>query len=140
MPDRDKAIKQILKIWSTRTGVSSDIISKLAQIYFEKEAMEHLFYLTSGLESMVLGEDQIIGQVRKAFLAARKRGSTGQVLDRVFMKAINIGKRVRTQTKINEGSVSVSSAAVDLASSELGDLKSKKSLNYWRWRSRNTCS
>ena len=128
VPDRDTAIKQILKIWSTRTGVSSDIISKLAQIYCEKEAMEHLFYLTSGLESMVLGEDQIIGQVRKAFLAARKRGSTGQVLDRVFMKAINIGKRVRTQTKINEGSVSISSAAVDLASKELGDLKSKKVL------------
>jgi glutamyl-tRNA reductase len=126
--DQDKSIKQLLKIWSTRTGISSDIISRLAQLYREKEAVEHLFYLTSGLESMVLGEDQIIGQVRKAFLAARKRGSTGQVLDRVFMKAINIGKRVRTETKINEGSVSISSAAVDLASSELGDLKFIKAL------------
>jgi len=77
---------------------------------------------------MVLGEDQIIGQVRKTFLEARKRGTTGQVLNKVFMKAINVGKRVRTETKINKGSVSISSAAVDLASSELGDLKSKKVL------------
>jgi glutamyl-tRNA reductase len=128
VPDRDKAISEILKIWSTRTGVSSDIISKLATPFYEKEAMEHLFYLTSGLESMVIGEDQIIGQVRKAFLEARTRGSTGQLLNRVFMKALNIGKQVRTKTKINEGSVSISSAAVDLASSELGDLKSKKVL------------
>ena len=128
VPNRDMAIKQILKIWSTNTGVSSDIISKLAQIFCEKEAMRHLFNLTSGLESMVLGEDQIIGQIRKGFLAAKKSGSTGQVLDRLFLKAINIGKRVRTQTKINEGSVSLSSAAIDLASKEIGDLKSKKVL------------
>jgi glutamyl-tRNA reductase len=128
VPDRDKAISEILKIWSTKTGVSSDIISKLATPFYEKEAMEHLFYLTSGLESMVIGEDQIIGQVRKTFLEARKRGTTGQVLNKVFMKAINVGKRVRTETKINKGSVSISSAAVDLASSELGDLKSKKVL------------
>jgi glutamyl-tRNA reductase len=126
--DGDKAINEMLKIWSTKTGVSSDIISKLATPFYEKEAIEHLFYLTAGLESMVLGEDQIIGQVRKTFLEARKRGTTGQVLDRVFMKAINVGKRVRTETKINEGSVSISSAAVDLASSELGDLNSKKVL------------
>lgn len=128
VPDRDTAIKQILKIWSTMTGVSSDVIFKLTQTYCEKEAMEHLFYLTSGLESMVLGEDQIIGQVRKAFLAAIKCGSTGQVLQRVFKKAINVGRRVRTKTEINKGSVSISSAAVDLASSELCDLKFKKVL------------
>jgi glutamyl-tRNA reductase len=95
---------------------------------YEKEAMKHLFFLTSGLDSMVIGEDQIIGQVRKSFLEARAWGSTGQMLDRVFMKALNIGRQVRTKTKINEGSVSISSAAVDLASSELGDLKSKKVL------------
>jgi glutamyl-tRNA reductase len=100
----------------------------LATPFYEKEAMEHLFYLTSGLESMVLGEDQIIGQVRKTFLEARKRGTTGQVLNKVFMKAMNVGKRVRTETKVNKGSVSISSAAVDLASSELGDLNSKKVL------------
>jgi glutamyl-tRNA reductase len=126
--DRDEAAKQILKLWSIKTGVSSDIITKLARLYFEKEAMEHLFFLACGLQSMVLGEDQILGQVRAAFSAARKHGTTGQLLDRVFMKAINVGKRVRTETRINEGSVSISSAAVALAASELGDLTSKKVL------------
>ena len=140
LADRDQAIKKILKIWSTRTGVSSDIVAKLAQLYYEKEAMEHLFYLTSGLESMVLGEDQILGQVRKAFSNARKRGTTGQLLDKVLAKAIKVGKLVRTRTKINEGSVSISSAAVDLASSELGDLKYRRSFDHWRWRGWNTCS
>jgi glutamyl-tRNA reductase len=128
VPNRDKAISEMLKIWSIKTGVSSDIISKLARPFYEREVMQHLFYLASGLESMVIGEDQIIGQVRKAFLEARARGSTGQLLDRVFMKALNIGRQVRTKTKINEGSVSISSAAVDLASGELGDLKSKEVL------------
>jgi glutamyl-tRNA reductase len=128
VPYRDKAISEMLKIWSTKTGVSSDIISKLATPFYEREAMEHLFYLTSGLESMVIGEDQIIGQVRKAFQAAKAFGSTGQLLDKMFMKALNIGRQVRSKTRINEGSVSISSAAVDLASSELGDLKSKKVL------------
>lgn len=128
VPYRDRATKQILKIWSDTTGVSSDIIAKLAQLHCEKEAIRHLFHLTSGLDSMVLGEDQIIGQVRKAFLASKKRGKTGIVLDKMFSKAINVGKRVRTETKINEGSISVSSAAVDLVSSELGDLESKKVL------------
>jgi glutamyl-tRNA reductase len=127
-PNKDESVKKILKIWSTSAGVSSDIVAKLAQLYYEKEAMGHLFNLSSGLESMVIGEDQIIGQVRKAFLTARKRGTTGQLLDKVFSKAINVGKVVRTRTKINEGSVSVSSAAVDLASSELGDLKSRRVL------------
>jgi glutamyl-tRNA reductase len=126
--DRDDAIRRLVKIWSTTTGVSSDIVEKLAQSYHEKEALEHLFYLTSGLESMVLGEDQILGQVRRAYLDARKSGLTGRVLERIFLKALRVGKRVRTQTKINEGSVSISSAAVELAFTQLGDLKLKRVL------------
>jgi glutamyl-tRNA reductase len=126
--DKDNAIKQVQKVWSTTAGVSLDIISKFAKIYCEREAIEHLFFLASGLESMILGEAQILGQVRTAFLAAKKRGTSGSLLDQVFMKAINVGKRIRTETKINVGSVSVSSAAVDLAENELGDLTSKKVL------------
>jgi glutamyl-tRNA reductase len=126
--DKDNAIRQMQKNWSTNTGVSFDIINKFAKIYLEKEAMKHLFFLASGLESMILGEDQILGQVRASFLAAKKHGTTGAMLERVFMKAINVGKRVRTETKINEGSVSISSAAVDLAVKEFGDLSSKKVL------------
>ena len=126
--DKDNAEKQVMKVWSTVTGVSFDIIIKLVKLYYDRDVMEHLFFLASGLESMVIGEDQILGQVRSAFYKARELGTSGPILDRVFMKAISIGRRVRTETRINEGSVSIGSAAVDLAGSELGDLTSKKVL------------
>jgi glutamyl-tRNA reductase len=77
---------------------------------------------------MVLGEDQVLGQVRTAYLAARKNGTVGLILDKTFMKAINIGRRIRTETRIDKGPVSISSAAVDLAAKELGNLTSLKAL------------
>lgn len=126
--NKEEAIKRILKFWSTKTGVSLDLINKEIRLYHGREALTHLFYLASGLESMVLGEDQILGQVRTAYNKARNNGTVGLILGKVFMKAIHIGRRVRTKTKINEGSVSISSAAVDLAAKELGNLGSIKAL------------
>jgi glutamyl-tRNA reductase len=125
---KDDAIKRVLKFWSTKTGVSLDLIEKAIRVYHGKEALKHLFYLASGLESLVLGEDQILGQVRTAYVKAKNSGTSGLFLDKAFMKAVNIGRRVRTETKINEGSVSVSSAAVDLAAKQLGNLTSTKAL------------
>jgi glutamyl-tRNA reductase len=125
---KDDAIKRVLKFWSTKTGVSLDLIEKAIRVYHGKEALKHLFYLASGLESLVLGEDQILGQVRTAYVKAKNSGTAGLFLDKAFMKAVNIGRRVRTETKINEGSVSVSSAAVDLAAKQLGNLTSTKAL------------
>lgn len=126
--DKGEAIKSVLKLWSTKTGVSNDIITQTARVYEEKDALSHLFNVASGLESMVLGEDQILGQVRLACVKAKKIGTAGPVLEKIFMKAINTGRRVRTQTRINEGSVSLSSAAVDLAARELGSLASARIL------------
>jgi glutamyl-tRNA reductase len=126
--DKTHAINQALKLWSTETGISLDIIDKAVQIFRGKDAIEHLFFLTSGLESIVLGEDQILGQVRTSWLRAKTEGLTGLIFDKMFNKAINIGRRVRTETGINEGSLSISSAAVDLARQEIGDLTSKKAL------------
>jgi glutamyl-tRNA reductase len=126
--DINAAINEVQKIWSTTTNVSFDIITKTTKLYLEKEAAEHVFFLSSGLESVIIGEDQILGQIRNAFQKYRKNGSTGSTLDRLFMKAINIGKLVRTQTKINEGSTSISFAAVDVACNTLGDLSTKRVL------------
>jgi glutamyl-tRNA reductase len=126
--EKEGTINQIQRLWSTKTGVSLDIIKKTLNIYFGKDALLHLFNLSSGLESMVIGEDQILGQIRESYLEAKKNGTLSLVLSRVFMKAINVGRRVRTETRINEGSVSISSAAVDLAARELGDLTYAKAL------------
>jgi glutamyl-tRNA reductase len=126
--DKDKAIIGVQKVWSTVTNVSFDIITKSTTLFIEKEVIEHVFSLASGLESVVIGEDQILGQIRNAFYTYKKNGSTGSTLDRLFMKAINVGKLVRTKTEINEGSTSISFAAVDVAYSALGDLSTKKVL------------
>lgn len=125
---REEAINRILKFWSTKTGVSFDLINKEIRLYYGRDALTHLFYLASGLESMVLGEDQVLGQVRTAYNKAKNNRTIGLILGKAFMKAINTGRRVRTETKINEGAVSISSAAVDLAAKELGDLRSIKVL------------
>lgn len=94
----------------------------------EDDAMEHLLRLSSGLESMILGEDQILGQIKDAQKRSIKEGCSGQVLQTIFTKAVHVGQVVRKKTKINEGSLSIGSAAVELAESVHGDLKCKKVL------------
>jgi len=121
-------VDRVLRFWSGRTGVSSDLLRKTVKVYRGREALERLFSLASGLDSMVVGEDQILGQVRRAYVNAKKVGAAKLVLEKAFMCAINTGRKVRSVTRIDEGSVSVSSAAVDLAAKELGDLKSKRAL------------
>ena len=91
-------------------------------------AMEHLLRLSSGLESMIIGEDQILGQIKDAQKRSVKEGCCGEVLNTIFIKAIHVGQVVRKKTKINEGSLSIGSAAVELAESVHGNLKCKKVL------------
>ncbi len=91
-------------------------------------AIEHLLRLSSGLESMIIGEDQILGQIKDAQKRSIKEGCCGEVLQTMFTKAVHVGQVVRKKTKINEGSLSIGSAAVELAESVHGDLKCKKVL------------
>lgn len=125
---KEDAVERVLKFWSANTGISLDIVAKNVDLFKGREALVNLFNLASGLDSMVIGEDQILGQVRAAYVKAKKLGSVGLVLGKVFMKAVNVGRRVRSETRVNEGSVSISSAAVDLAAKELGDLRRLKVL------------
>jgi glutamyl-tRNA reductase len=125
---KEDAIGKILRFWSANTGVSLDILAKNVDVLKGREALLNLFNVASGLDSMVVGEDQILGQVRTAYVKAKKLGSVGLVLDKVFMRAVNTGRKVRSETRVNEGSVSISSAAVDLAAKELGDLKKRTAL------------
>ena len=92
----------------------------------DEKALEHVLKLSCGLESMIIGEDQILGQLKDAYKSSIKTGTSGQVLGTVFTKAIHVGQVVRKKTRINQGSVSIGSAAVNLAESVLGNLKCKK--------------
>ena len=85
------------------------------ELMTHEASLRHLLRVTAGLESVVLGEDQILGQVRRAFADARAVGAIGPVLDEAVTKALHVGERARTETAINEGIVSIGSAAARLA-------------------------
>lgn len=105
-----------------------DARSDLVLFLDDRESVHHILKVASGLDSMVLGEDQIQGQVREAFELAEKEGCIGPVLSIVFRKAISVGKKVRAETGVNKGCVSIGSTAVELAESKLGSLKDKNIL------------
>jgi glutamyl-tRNA reductase len=88
-----------------------------AEIYFhgEKEGLEHLFKVACGLDSMVVGETEILGQLKDAYQMALENKQTGRHLNKAFQKAFHVAKQVRTETNIQRGSVSVGSVAVELA-------------------------
>lgn len=104
------------------------VSSRIIDFHDHDESLLHLLRLASGLESMIIGEDQILGQMKELTQMAARAGTTGWMLETAFKKAIQVGKRVRRETHINERSVSVGSAAVDLAEEILGDLKGKSVL------------
>ncbi|WP_407391166.1 glutamyl-tRNA reductase [Methanobrevibacter sp.] len=97
-------------------------------IEYGQSAVMHLLRMTSGLESMIVGEDQILGQVKDAKHKAVKNHHCGRVLDAVFTKAIHVGQVVRNKTNINKGAVSIGSAAIDLAEKHMGSLDDKSVL------------
>ena len=96
--------------------------------YSGTETVKHIFTVASGIDSMVLGEDQIVGQIKSAFTISERTHCAGPVLTRLFNSALNAGKRVRTETHINEGYASVSSAAVSLATRQYSDIDSRSVL------------
>ena len=105
-----------------------DCENKYIIIQYNDDAVLHLFRMTSGLESMIIGEDQILGQVKDSKRKSEREGHCGKKLDAIFTKAIHVGQVVRNKTKINQGSISIGSAAVDLAEEQLGELQDKNVL------------
>jgi glutamyl-tRNA reductase len=98
------------------------------EVEYHTNAILHLLRLSCGLESMIIGESQIIGQVKESYTQSLESDITNPFLDTIFTKSINVGKRARSETHINKGAVSIGSAAVDLAKRVFGDLKDKKIL------------
>ncbi len=113
---------------SKRAGANADQAYKAIEVSYDKDALDHLLRVTSGMESMVIGEDQVLNQVWNAYLEAENAKTAGPILKHLFNRAMNVGRRVRNETGINKGAVSVGSAAVELATKLLGNLEDKKIL------------
>ena len=95
---------------------------------FDKDTINHLFRVTAGLESLALGESQIIGQISKAYKLAHSAGATGKLLSKLFQNAMRVGKRVHTETAIGDKSITVPSLAVKLARKHFSDFTNTKVL------------
>ena len=113
------------------TGPGTKPVPAAPPVFYRHEGnacVAHLFRVASGIDSMVVGETEILGQVKKAYEAAHSSGTAGPFLHRLFQRAFRVAKQVRTHTEITRGSVSVGSVAVDLAGKIFGELKQRKVL------------
>ncbi len=113
---------------TSNPSLTLEAITPSLYIYSSSKAIEHLFRVASSLDSMIVGEPQILGQLKDAFDHAILHKTTGIILNKAFKKAISVAKRVRTETKIAESAVSISFAAVELAKKIFGKLNEKSVL------------
>ena len=109
-------------------SVHLDLLSPSLYHHYDRNAVRHLFRVASGLDSMMLGEAEILGQVREAYRIAYEHGATGPVLNRLFQGALEVGKRVRSETELGARPMSVASAGVKLAERIFGKLQERTAL------------
>lgn len=123
--DVQRAAETIKSFLAAFHSLGRDSLDRSLYVYEGVTAVRHIFRVAASLDSMVIGEPQILGQLKDAFESALSRRTTGTLLNRVMKKAISVAKRVRTETKIAENAVSISFAAVELAKKIFTDLSKR---------------
>jgi glutamyl-tRNA reductase len=126
--DLDESRKAVFSLFSKLGGMPEESFSSNLYLHQNMEAVRQIFRVASSLDSMVLGEPQILGQIKEAYSKATTEKRTGVILNRLLHKAFHVAKRVRTETGISDAAVSVSYAAVELAQKIFRDLSGKKAL------------
>jgi len=121
-------IEKIKKTWASLAGLEENAFLDNLEYSKGKDVFHHLLNLTSGLDSMVLGEEQILGQIKNSITNAREKKWSSEHLNTLFDKTIRVGTRIRNSTGISKGSISVGSMAVKLAEENVDDMKSKQIL------------
>ncbi len=119
---------QMLRAWGQACRVSPQDIEPYVYTYHNEDAVRHLFSVASSLDSMVLGEPQILGQLKAAYRKATESRATGIILNHLLHKAFSVAKRVRTETSVASSAVSISYAAVELARRIFGTMTGHKAL------------
>src|SRR3989338_2247551 len=122
--DAEKAIDDIEDFLSRFHKTEAGLFRECLYSFSGRDALRHLFRVASSLDSMMVGETQIFGQLKDAFFTALELSTTGKTLNRFFNEALKIGKLIRSQTQIGRGAVSISSAAIELAKEIFEDRKS----------------
>ncbi len=122
------AVSDVLDFLAEQGSAPPEDFSEHLYTYYDDSAVSHLFGVAAGLDSMILGEGEILGQVRSAWQLADDEGASGQAMARVFRHAIELGKRVRTETAIGSRALSISSAAVALAERTMFSLRGRSVL------------
>ena len=126
--DTPETALRLREMFCAYQGFSADAFARISHDATGLGTIKHLLNVASGLDSQMLGETEILGQVKDAYAAAQRRRTTGPVLNRVFQKAFQHAKYVRSHTAITEGHISVANVAVDLALKIFGDLASTRIL------------
>ena len=126
--ESDAAKKSLVALMSGIGSIPKDSLIPTLYTYEGMEAVEHIFRVASSLDSMVVGEPQILGQIKDAYAEASRQKTSGVILNRLMHRAFHAAKRVRTETGISEAAVSISYAAVELAKKIFHDLDDKKVL------------
>jgi glutamyl-tRNA reductase len=123
--ETEKAVHDLRDFFSQYHGISLKDFEKSLYTHVGEEAVRHIFRVASSLDSMVLGEPQILGQIKEAYDLAQQANTSGLILHRLLHRAFHVAKKVRTETKIAISAVSVSSVAVELAEKIFGTLEKK---------------
>jgi glutamyl-tRNA reductase len=110
------------------SGVGVTELRQMCAVYFDEGAVAHTFAVAAGLDSMVVGENQILGQVKSALTACQTHGTVGTVLNALFQQALRVGKRVQTETEIGSAGRSLVTAAYELLESDLGSMAGRRLL------------
>ena len=126
--DAVEAESAALSVLARHAGIRPTELTDCLYSFHQRDAVRHLFGVAAGLDSMIVGEAEIQGQVKRAYELALVEGSTGPIANRLFREALGAGKRVRTETALGRSRLSVSSVAVELAGDILGDLSMRRVL------------
>ncbi|MFC2001913.1 glutamyl-tRNA reductase [Chloroflexota bacterium] len=121
--DNSNTLETIIDLFRTHLDMSDAILNTYTYTLEGLAAVEHLFRTACGIDSMILGEYEVLGQVRQAFDTAERAGTVNLLLRHIFQNAIRIGRKVREETGISKNALSVSSVAVDLATNAIGELQ-----------------
>tara|TARA_Y100000590_G_scaffold431952_1_gene547336 strand:- start:20156 stop:21430 length:1275 start_codon:yes stop_codon:yes gene_type:complete len=124
--DMQMHLDTIMEFFISRSGTNIEELSSFTYLYKQKYAINHLFRVVSGIDSLIIGESQILGQTREAYSIAVEQNTASGTMSKIFHQALRVGKRTRKETGVGDHSVSVSSSAVSIAKEKLGNLSDKR--------------